>query len=117
MTDRKGDGMLERMARAIRPDAFSADYADDWRQEAWRDQAFEAVRAALMAMRISDADMDDDDYVDMLIAGRAVLPEHDEPLQEDAQACFNAMIDAILAESNTPCPTAAHTVGREPNAH
>ena len=30
-----------------------------------------------------------------LILGNAQLPEHDEPMQEDAQNCFTAMIDAI----------------------
>lgn len=35
---------------------------------------------------------------EMLISGAAVLPEHDEPLQEDAANCWQAMIDAALAE-------------------
>jgi len=53
------------------------------------------ARAALMAVK----ELDDQADADVLINGRAVLPEFDEPTQDDARACFAAMIDAILNET------------------
>lgn len=57
------------------------------------------ARAALMALRGLDEDNESDAGV--LIKGRAVMPEHDEPLLEDAAETFTAMIDAILNEKDT----------------
>lgn len=88
---------LERAARAA-CDAAGYDWhetsdgsaypiADEWRK---------ADRAVLTAIR--DINTDDDVEIAMLMAGRAQLPEHDEPMQEDAANCLRAMIDAMLAE-------------------
>lgn len=49
-----------------------------------------AARAVLMAIREpSEA---------MQMQGRAVMPELDEPLLDDATNCWQAMIDAALTE-------------------
>lgn len=55
----------------------------------------------LRAIREIDLQTDHPVEVDMLCAGCAVLPEHDEPMQEDALNCWQAMIDALLADSPT----------------
>jgi hypothetical protein len=56
------------------------------------------VRAVLASMRSIDLETQDDVEINMLVEGRAVLPEHDEPLQEDALNCWRAMIDAAMQE-------------------
>lgn len=64
-----------------------------------------AARAVLRAIRDFDLDTQDDSEIDILMAGRAVLPEHDEPTQEDALNCWRAMIDEML-RVEAPCPPA-----------
>lgn len=88
---------LEKAARACgEADGFDWDdfSPDRGIHEGIRDEYRAQARAVLMAVRELQEEAD----AGALIAGRAVLPEFDEPLQEDAQACFTAMIDAILAE-------------------
>lgn len=109
---------LNRAARALYAltpqtiDTFTRDCADpkagvskDSRPIEWADLADEdrspfvkAVRAVLTAMRDIDLETEDDVEINMLAEGAATLPEHDEPLQADALACWQAMIDAALAE-------------------
>lgn len=63
-----------------------------------REQYYGQVRAVLTAIRDIEIDTQDDVEIGMLIRGRAVLPEHDEPMHEDALNCWQAMIDAALEE-------------------
>ena len=84
--------MIERMARAISPQAFIENPAGFWQPRARR-FALKRARAALLAIREpSDAVLD---------AGALVGPDTNggEFGYGDAHAVFTAMIDAILAES------------------
>lgn len=88
------DTMIERIARIL---AAEAGYLGD---DAWRNRTEQAKRV-LNALRLSDSDTfgnQNDSLIAMLMAGSAVLPEHDEPMQEDAANCWNAMIDAALGQ-------------------
>lgn len=90
MTDRKGDGMLERMARAIAgSDGYSADELDrmagDPRLDPMPEYRINA-RAALMAMRVPDTEIAE---VGMIAGGFTGY----------ADVAWTAMIDAILADS------------------
>lgn len=109
---------LERAARALYAltpktiDVFTRDCANplsgvvkDSRPIEWNDLGSDdrglfvkAARAVLTAIRDIELETEDDVEINMLAEGAATLPEHDEPLQADALACWQAMIDAALAE-------------------
>lgn len=82
-------GIIEAGARALALAQSGVDEFDAL-DEGFRETLRENVRAVLRAIR------EPTDH--MLISGRAPLPEHDEPLLEDAENCWQAMIDAALAE-------------------
>ena len=98
--------MIERIARILwersllKPAIMDGPKAGDadWRR-------FEPIaREVLAAMQLSDRDTFgnlNESVITILVAGRAVLPEHDEPMQEDAANCWNAMIDAALSEKDS----------------
>lgn len=98
--------MIERVARALfdRADsrAGQPSYERDLRWEVGKPLYIDDARSVLTAMRNIDLDTQNNSEIEMLIRGRAVLPEHDEPMQEDALNCWKAMIDAALTEP--PCP-------------
>lgn len=77
-----------------------ADCGDpEWAQVDGAFRVEPVVRAVMRAVRDIDLATQDDVEVNMLVNGTAVLPEHDEALQADALACWQAMIDAVLAEA------------------
>lgn len=94
---------LERAALAVcqvrgqDPDGAIISFPDG-KIEVPIDVARATVRAVLQAIRDIDLQTQDDTEIAMLMNGCAVLPEHDEPLQEDALNCWQAMIDAALEE-------------------
>ena len=77
--------MLERIAAVIG-------------QNLYVESNIEIARRVLTAMREIDLQSENDVEINMLTHGRAVLPEHDEPMLEDAKNCWQAMIDAALEE-------------------
>ena len=87
---------LEKAARALFDASPFRDTEGPYeaQSDSYQELCMTYARAVLMAVR----DLDDEADAVALMAGRAVLPEFDEPLQEDAKACFTAMISAILAE-------------------
>ena len=96
------DTMIERVTQALylasRPDTMCA-LANEYPET--RDHFRKLAVAAITAMRLSDRDTFgnlNESVIAMLVAGTAVLPEHDEPIQEDAANCWNAMIDAALGQ-------------------
>lgn len=94
---------LERAARALASYRYEHGAncqgldRNQWVDRFWREFEIEA-RAVLQAIRDIEIDTQDDVEIGMLIRGQAVLPEHDEPMQEDALNCWQAMIDAALEE-------------------
>jgi hypothetical protein len=100
---------IERAARAlceldgfdpdklVRPSGFQSSVPSKPGRPLW-EQYSERVRAVLKAIREIDLATRNSFEIDMLVNGAAVLPEHDEALQEDALACWQAMIDAALQE-------------------
>ena len=90
--------MIERMARVLfemnEKHAGQPTYGRDLRWTVSQSLYAEDARAVLAAMREPTDDMN--------IAGRSVMPEHDEPLQEDAAACWGAMIDAEALLAGKP---------------
>lgn len=102
--------IIERAARDLfrdDPGGWEGAVEEGLADGAWRG-CIDSVKIVLRAIRDIDLQTQDGSEIMMLMAGQAALPEHDEPLQEDALNCWQAMIDAALNEGD------AHPTARKP---
>lgn len=104
---------IERAARALAAEEHrSKDFAPPWWSEDGepngdcitlsdddKQRYRSCARTVLTAIRDIDLETEDDVEISMLVEGAATLPEHDEPLQADALACWRAMIDASISDA------------------
>lgn len=86
--------MIEKAARAMEARLYAMDQSEngpDCYRRIGMDEYKQLAEAVLEAVRVPSDDC--------CIVGRSKMPEHDEPLLDDAKETFTAMIDHILNES------------------
>lgn len=84
------NAFIERLARALDPEAWDQVYFDKSTRFWRRDNAEKSVRAILLAMR--------EPSEEMLRSETGALPDAMQKFYSDAQDVWQAMIDAALKE-------------------